>query len=69
MAEFELTEARGDFIDGAFQIAPTTSGEIPLEDPGNTAAALGAFPFAAEAVDQAVDSAQRAWPSWRDTKL
>ena len=66
MADYELTHPRGDFIDGAFQLPNDSSGEIKLEDPGNTSAELSAFPFARDAVDAAVDAARRAWPLWRE---
>ena len=66
MADYELTHPRGDFIDGAFQLPNDSSGEIKLEDPGNTSAELSAFPFARDAVDAAVDAARRAWALWRE---
>lgn len=69
MAEYELTHPLGDFVDGAFQLPAVTSGEIRLEDPGNTAASLGAFPFARESVDAAVASARSAWPAWRSVSF
>lgn len=60
-------EPRGDYFDGRFALPTAPCGEIPLEDPGDLAAELGAFPFALESVDRAVASARSAWPSWRDT--
>ena len=66
MAETTAFEPRGDFIDGRFALPERPSGEIPLEDPGDAQAELGAFPFARGSVDAAVDAARRAWPDWRD---
>ena len=66
MADHAPFEARGDFIDGAFVLPEHASGEIALEDPGDTRAELGAFPFALESIDAAVEAARRAWPAWRD---
>ena len=66
MAEASLFEPRGDYLDGRFRLPPAPTGEIRLEDPGDTRAPLGAFPFAAGSVDEAVESARRAWPAWRD---
>ena len=65
MADPALFDARGDFIDGAFAL-PDATGEIALEDPGDTQQALGSFPFARGSVDAAVAAARRAWPAWRD---
>lgn len=66
MAESSLFEARGDYIDGEFALPTRSSGEIAIEDPGDTAAELGAFPFCETSVDAAVDAARRAYPAWRD---
>jgi succinylglutamic semialdehyde dehydrogenase len=66
VAEAPLFEPRGDFIDGRFRLPPDPTGEIRSEDPGDTRAALGAFPFAARSVEEAVESARRAYPAWRD---
>ena len=65
MAEASLFEPRGDYVDGRFRLPPAPTGEIRLEDPGDTSTELGAFPFAAGSVDEAVESARRAWPAWR----
>lgn len=69
MAEPADFEPLGDYIDGSFALPQRTSGEIALEDPGDLDCVLGpgAFPFAADSVDAAVDAARTAFPSWRDT--
>ncbi len=69
MVEASLFEARGDFIDGRFVLPAQPSGEIPLEDPGDLAAQRGSFPFSPASLEQAVESAGRAFPAWRDTPL
>ena len=69
MAEYRPFEPLGDFVDGRFALPAHPAGEIALEDPGDLAAGLGAFPFAPEALDEAVAAARRAWPGWRDTPL
>ncbi len=66
MAEQSPFDARGDLVDGRFALPWRTSGEIALEDPGDLSRSLGAFPFAVESVENAVDAARRAWPAWRD---
>ena len=66
MAERSVFEPRGDYIDGAFALPPHASGEIALECPADLDRVRGAFPFALESVDAAVDAARRAWPAWRD---
>ncbi len=66
MAEFPSFEPRGDYIDGGFVLPAQPSGEIALEDPSDSNAELGAFPFSLPAVDAAVAAARRAWPAWRD---
>ncbi len=66
MADPSPFEARGDFIDGEFVLPEHTEGEIALEDPGDTDALSGAFPYSSASVDAAVDAARRAWPAWRD---
>ena len=66
MAESAPFEPLGDFIDGGFALPSASSGEIPLEDPGDLRAELGAFPFSVASVDAAVAAARRAWPVWRD---
>jgi succinylglutamic semialdehyde dehydrogenase len=58
---------RGDYIDGRFEVPSVPTGEIALEDPGDLTALDGAFPFAASALDDAVEAARRAYPGWRDT--
>ena len=68
MADSAPFDARGDFIDGAFVLPAHASGEIELEDPGDTRSRLGAFPFALESVDAAVAAARRAAPAWRDRR-
>ncbi len=68
MADSVPFDARGDFIDGAFVLPAHASGEIELEDPGDTRSRLGAFPFALESVDAAVAAARRAAPAWRDRR-
>ena len=69
MAEPADFEPRGDYTGGRFALPERTSGEIPLEDPGDLDCVLGAgaFPFAADAVEAAVASARAAFPAWRDT--
>jgi succinylglutamic semialdehyde dehydrogenase len=57
---------RGDYIGGRFEPPATPTGEIPLEDPGDTTALHGAFPFSTAALDAAVEAARRAYPAWRD---
>jgi succinylglutamic semialdehyde dehydrogenase len=59
-------EPRGDFIDGRFGLPARVSGEIALEDPGDTGSLTTAFPFSNDAVEAAVAAAQRAYPAWRD---
>jgi succinylglutamic semialdehyde dehydrogenase len=66
MAELRAFEPRGDYIGGAFALPAHPSGEIPLECPSDLDLLRGAFPFAVESVDAAVDAARRAWPAWRD---
>jgi succinylglutamic semialdehyde dehydrogenase len=66
VAEPELFEPRGDLIDGRFRLPEAATGEIRAQEPGDTERELGAFPFALESVDEAVDAARRAWPAWRD---
>jgi succinylglutamic semialdehyde dehydrogenase len=58
---------RGDYIGGRFEPPATPTGEIPLEDPGDTTALHGAFPFSAAALDAAVGAARGAYRDWRDT--
>ncbi len=57
---------RGDLIDGRFVLPDRVAGEIALEDPGDTSARLGVFPFAADSADRAIAAARAAWPAWRD---
>ena len=64
MAEYRPFEPLGDFVDGRFALPAHPAGEIALEDPGDLAAGLGAFPFAPEALDEAVAAARRAFPGW-----
>lgn len=66
MAEPNPFEPRGDYIDGAFQVPERTTGEIALEEPGDTELQLGAFPHSIDSLDAAVAAARRAWPGWRD---
>jgi succinylglutamic semialdehyde dehydrogenase len=66
MAERSPFDARGDYFDGAFVLPERTSGEIALEDPGDTQAQLGAFPHSLDSIDAAVAAARRAWPGYRD---
>jgi len=66
MAEACDFAPRGDLIDGRFTLPARVSGEIALEDPGDTRAQLGAFPFSVESVGHAVAASRRAWPAWRD---
>ena len=67
MAEPFLFEARGDLVDGQFALPSRADGEIALEDPGDSEALSGTFPFSRAAVDSAVAAARRAYPAWRDT--
>ena len=69
MAERSVFEPRGDYIEGAFALPAHASGEIPLECPADLDRVRGAFPFALESVDAAVDAARRAWPAWRDAPV
>jgi succinylglutamic semialdehyde dehydrogenase len=69
VAERDPFVARGDFVDGRFSMPEQPTGEIPLEDPGDPGALSGAFPFAAPAVDRAIEAARRAWPAWRDAPV
>src|SRR5262245_404957 len=69
MAERSPFEARGDLVAGRFALPERASGEIALEDPGDLSRAPGAFPFAVESIDAAIDAARRAWPAWRDAPL
>ncbi len=66
MAERSDFEPRGDLIDGRFCLPERVAGEIALEDPGDTEARLGAFPFATDSVERAVSAARGAWAGWRD---
>lgn len=66
MAERSPFEPRGDYLDGAFVLPERTTGEIALEDPGDTGAQLGAFPHSLDSIDASVAAARRAWPRWRD---
>jgi succinylglutamic semialdehyde dehydrogenase len=66
MAERSDFAPRGDLIDGHFSLPQRVAGEIALEDPGDTRARLGAFPFASDSVERAVSAAREAWPAWRD---
>ncbi len=68
MADTSPFEPRGDFIDGTFALPQSVSGEIDLEDPGDSDALTGAFPFSRDAVDAAVGAARRAYPRWRDAQ-
>jgi succinylglutamic semialdehyde dehydrogenase len=67
MAESPVFEPRGDFVDGTFGLPDHPSGEIRLEDPGDTTAELAAFPFSRDSLDAAIGSARNAFPVWRDT--
>jgi succinylglutamic semialdehyde dehydrogenase len=69
MAEASDFAARGDFIAGRFVLPERVAGEIALEDPGDTRAALGAFPFGTDSCERAVESARAAFPAWRDASL
>ena len=69
MADPNPFESRGDYINGEFVLPERTEGEIPVEDPGDTSALSGAFPYSAESADQAVAAARKAWPAWRDSPL
>ncbi|MEX2207448.1 MAG: aldehyde dehydrogenase family protein [Myxococcota bacterium] len=57
---------RGDFIAGRFALPERVAGEIALEDPGDTRATLGSFPFGADSCERAVEAARAAFPTWRD---
>ena len=69
MLEASLFEPRGDFIAGRFVLPAQPSGEIPLEDPGDLNALHGSFPFSPASLEDAVESAQRAFAAWRDAPL
>ena len=66
MLETSSFKARGDYIDGRFELPAQPSGAIELEDPGDLSALRGSFPFASESIGRAVESARRAFPAWRD---
>ncbi len=66
MADVSAFAARGDFIAGRFALPERVAGEIALEDPGDTDAELGAFPFGADSCERAIESARAAFPAWRD---
>jgi len=68
MADAPDFAARGDFIAGRFVLPERVAGEIALEDPGDTRAELGAFPFGADAGEHAIDAARAAFPAWRDAE-
>ena len=69
MVEASLFEPRGDFIAGRFVLPAQPSGEILLEDPGDLNALHGSFPFSPASLEDAVKSAQQAFPGWRDAPL
>jgi succinylglutamic semialdehyde dehydrogenase len=66
VAERNPFEPRGDLVGGELRLPEHPSGELALEEPGDTERALGAFPFELARVDRAVADARRAWPAWRD---
>ncbi len=69
MLEASLFEPRGDFVAGRFALPAQPAGEIPLEDPGDLNALRGSFPFSPASLEDAVESAQRAFAAWRDAPV
>ncbi len=64
---WERFEVRGNYIDGAFRAPADPQGAIRSINPGDPADVVGEFAWHADAVDEAVAAARRAFASWSRT--
>lgn len=61
--------ALGDFIDGAWRLAPAPDEVLVRDSPADLSDRVGEFPVALAHVDSAVDAARRAQRRWDETPL
>lgn len=66
MSDFtwDAFEVRGNYIDGAFRIPENPEGAIRSQNPGDPDDVVGEFPWRADAIDEAVGAARRAFTGW-----
>jgi succinylglutamic semialdehyde dehydrogenase len=57
-------EVLGNYVDGAFRLPGAPEGAIRDQNPGDPGDLVGEFPWRADAIDEAVAAARRAFPAW-----
>ena len=64
---WQPVEVRGNYIDGRFIVPHDPEGAIRSTNPGDPSDVIGEFPYRADAIDEAVAAAKRAFTSWSRT--
>jgi succinylglutamic semialdehyde dehydrogenase len=62
-------KAKGNFIEGQFKHPADANGEWVSKSPANFDDHLGSYKYSYSSIDEAVGSAQKAFRSWRKTKI
>ena len=66
---WEPIEIRGNYVDGAFTLPSSPEGAIRSANPGDPEDVIGEFPWRADAIDEAVAAAKRAFGPWSRTSF
>jgi succinylglutamic semialdehyde dehydrogenase len=65
--DWEPFEVRGNYIDGAFRVPAQPEGAIRSVSPADPDDVVGEHAYRADAIDEAVAAARRAFPAWSRT--